>query len=376
MHTDPETVAEQFRAAATQVDPQRGYRLALGVWAVFVLGMALNWPFAFVGAVLTTLFLQAPAPPSLRAGTGLVAATIVLLFFGFAVFSALTPYPGVFLIAVVLLVGWAFAQSVAGKSPLLVVVALMTALMIPYLVTISDALAAIFALWLPLNLVIALLASWTAFALFPPDPAAAREVARTEAVAKFDPERRFLRMMLVTLPFVAVFTLIDSGAVLTLLIVAILSQQLAASTGAGPTVAKGMLLANLAGGAAAVICYELVVIDTRFGFMMLVTLLLCLVMARWLVSERPTAAQAGSALTTALILFGGAMAPFGGDVDGKMLTRLAQVGAALLWVLAAFVIVDRFLPERVERPSLPSWKRKRTGRPGRARTPRHGAPRA
>jgi len=53
------------------------------------------------------------------------------------------------------------------------------------------------------------------------------------------------------------FFAFDGGAVLTLIFIAILAQQLAASTPAGKTVARSMMIANLAGGFAAVLAYIL-----------------------------------------------------------------------------------------------------------------------
>ncbi|SDI20068.1 hypothetical protein [Aliiruegeria lutimaris] len=350
--------------------------MALGVWMPFVLGMAFTWPFAFVGAVFAALFLQAPSPPSPKAGGILIATAFALLLMGFGVFSVLLPYPASFFLVQVLLIGWGFSLSVSGKSPLLVILVLMEALMMPYLARLSLDIAWTLALWLPINMGIALLSCWTVFALFPSAVQNVDTAATTaETPPPFDPERRLLRMMLVTLPFVALFILFDSGAILSLIFVAILAQQLAASTGAGPAVAKGMLLANIAGGLVAIFYYELVVMDTQFGFMALVSGLLCLGLARWFTSGHATAPLAGSALSTALVLFGGAMAPFGGDVEGKMLSRLIQVGTALVWVLAAFVAVDYFLPEREKRPGGPSGRPKRKVRPGRVRIARSEAPR-
>ncbi|NDR55806.1 DUF2955 domain-containing protein [Aliiruegeria sabulilitoris] len=360
--------------AAKRLADGQGLRMALGVWTPFVLGMGFNWPFAFLGAVFAALFLQAPSPPSPKAGAMLIATAFALLLMGFVVFSVLLPYPASFLLAQALMIGWGFSLSVSGKSPLLVVLALMDALMMPYMARLSLDVAWTLALWLPINMGIALLSCWAVFALFPPAAMSAEQEAAVEAPPPFDPERRLLRMMLVTLPFVALFILFDSGAILTLIFVAILAQQLAASTGAGPAVAKGMLLANIAGGLVAILCYELVVSATNFGFMAVIAGLLCLGFARWFTSAHVSAALAGSALTTALILFGGAMAPFGGDVEGKMLSRLVQVGAALVWVLTAFVAVDYFLPEREKRPGDPSGGPKRRVRPGRVRIARSEAP--
>ncbi|SFC37426.1 DUF2955 domain-containing protein [Tropicimonas isoalkanivorans] len=344
-------------------------RLALGPAALFVLGMAYAWPLAFVAAVLSILLLQAPAPPSLRAGGALVATAAGLMLAAWVVFTVLQWFPALYMVAVALWVVGAFNLSVNGRSPLLVVLSLFAGLLIPLLVKTSPQLALLVAAWLPLNLAIAVFATQAMFVVL---PASQRTRAKAAGTASgqpaFDPERRLVRMSLVTLPYVLVFFLTDGGAVLTLLIVALLTQQLAASTLAGPKVAGSMLVSNVIGGLAALVCYELVVMAPFFPFMALVTLLACLVLGTWSASGRQDAALAGSAMSTMLILFGGAMAPFAEDTSVAMGTRLLQVGMALAWVLSAFVVVDVLLPERSR--ALPNWRNSlRRGRGRAARAP-------
>ncbi len=364
MPIEVETREAALREALLSVperDLRKGVRLALGVALCFLPAMAFQWPFAFLAAVFAGLFLQGDKAPAAKAGVALVGTGFVLLLAGFLLFSALHPYPVAYLLAQLALLIWAFSLSVSGKSVLLVVLALMGVLLMPYLVGLSNALALKLAFWLPLNMALALLVSAAVFALLPSTTLVTPPEAASPSA--FDPERRLLRMTLVAAPFTLAFQLFDGGAVLTLLFVAILAQQLAASTKAGPAVASGMALANLAGGAAAVLAYELVVIDTQFGFMAVITVLTCLVMARWFISGRSDAPLAGSALTTFVILFGGAMAPLGDAVEAKMLDRLIQVAAALAWVLGAFLALDAFLPEREAPAQVPDWKRRRKSHP-------------
>ncbi|WP_068116443.1 DUF2955 domain-containing protein [Tropicimonas marinistellae] len=349
-----------------------GMRLAFGPALLFILGMAMNWPLAFVASVFAVLLLQAPSAPSLRAACTLSATAAALMLAAWVVSSILLPYPLLFLLAVGGMVLTGFGLSVAGKSPLLVVFTLLAALLMPLLVKSSLSLALTVALWLPVNLGLALAATWVAFAAFPTGSAApATGAAGGAGEAGFDPGRRLLRMALVTLPFALLFFVVEGGAVLTLLFVAILTQQLAASTQAGTKVAMAMLTSNLVGGSVAILAYELVVMAPFFPFMALVTVLACLGIAVWFTSGRGDAKLAGSAMTTMLILFGGSMAPFGDNAEVAMVDRLFQVAAALAWVLAAFLALDTLLPERAH--GTPNWRSSR--RPGHGRAAKAPAPR-
>jgi len=321
----------------------RGKRLAVGTASLFALGLLIGWPLATIGTVFVVLFLQAPGPMPGVAIRTLFQQGIVFLAASWLISSALSPYPVAFLLALAMAVATCFYWSTKGAGVLSVVLALMAALMLPKLVMTSQELALTLVIWLPINLLLAWL--WTVFMfyVFPPTPAGIAAAQKPDGPT-YDPNRLVLRMSLVTIPFAIYFYLIGSSALVTLLFVAILSQQLAAATAAGPTVAKTMLKANFWGGITAIFCYEITVIAPLMIVAMLAFATAAFVLAGWLVSDRADASMAGTALTTTVILFGGSIAPFGNDADVKMIDRLVQIGNALVFVLIAYIVVDSFFP--------------------------------
>lgn len=338
----PETVA---RAALSPAANRHGLRLALGTSAAFALALVLGWPLATFSAVFVALFLQGPAVMPPPAFWRLFQQAVVFLAASWLVSSVLAAYAVPLLIAIALAVAISFRWSTTGAGMLSVVLALMASLMIPNLVITSKDLTLILVIWIPANLAVAWL--WTVF-LFWLLPAstgpAARAAAAAAAAPRPDPGRLVLRMSLVTIPFAMLFFLSGSGMLITLFFVAILSMQLAAARGAGPAVARGMLKANLIGGIAAIIAYEITAIAPLMLVAMLAVTLAALTLARWFVSEHADSALAGSALTTLIIVYGGAISPFTGDADVKMLDRLWQVGFALGFVLLAYLVVDALVP--------------------------------
>ncbi|CUH51320.1 DUF2955 domain-containing protein [Shimia marina] len=351
---------------ATSAPDNRGLRLAVGVGGHFALAILLGWPLATICTVFVTLFLQAPGPMPPKAIKGLFMMAVVFLTASWVISSALSPYPVAFLLGLALAVASAFYWSTKGTGMLAVVLALMAALMLPTLVLTSQKLALILVIWVPLNLVLAWLWTVAMFHLFPPTPSGVAAAQKPPA-PHHDPSRLVWRMSLVTIPFAFYFYLVGSGALVTLLFVAILSQQLSAATAAGPTVARGMLKANVLGGIAAMICYELTVIAPLMLVALLAFATAAFVFARWFVSGRADASLAGSGLTTTVILFGGSIAPFGDDADVALVDRLLQIGNALMFVLIAYVVVDAFFP------LTPDPKAKTKRRP-RARLRRRTAP--
>ncbi len=320
-------------------------RLALGVTGVFSLGLFLGWPLAIVGAVFTALFLQAPAALPLAAFGKLFVFSIGLMFISFLVSSVFAPYPVVFLVLVAIGIILSFTWSVSGAGILPGVIALMGALMIPNLVLQSQDLALVLVFWIPLNLLFAGFVSTLMFVLIPAEPPTDAQ-KKAAAAADFDPHRRIVRMSLVTVPFALAFFVSGATALLVLFFVALLSQQLAAMPAAGKTVAKAMLTANLLGAAVSIICYEVNVIAPVILTPILLCFFFCLTLGVLGKSQIPLAAAAGSAITTALIVYGGSISPFSDEADVKSITRVLQVASAAVFVIVAYIVVDEFWPER------------------------------
>ncbi|PSL18358.1 DUF2955 domain-containing protein [Shimia abyssi] len=338
----PDLIKEMAPPKLSRAAQKRGLRLALGASASFSVAILAGWPLATFSTVFVVLFLQGPAPMPGRAMWKLFQTAFVFLAFSWMLSSALLAYPVPYLMAIATAVALSFYWSTTGAGTLGVVLALMSALMIPNLVITSRELSLILVAWIPLNLFVAWLWTVLMFTLIPPIPLPS--ASAKSAGPPPDPARLVLRMSLVTIPFAMLFFLSGSGMIVTLLFVALLSMQLAAATGAGPKVAKGMLMANVIGGIAAIIAYELTVIAPLMLTAMLAFTVASIALARWFVSERADASLAGTSMSTLVILFGGSIAPFGDDADVKMFDRLYQIGFALAFVLLAYLVVNAFLP--------------------------------
>lgn len=321
-------------------------RLTFGTVLVFGLGLLLDWPLSFIGAVFTALFLQAPAAMPLKVAVKLYVFAILLMLVSWIVFSLLAPYPLVFLGAVAVAIVLSFSWSIAGAGILPGVLALMAAMMIPNIIVQSEELALVLVAWIPGNLLIAGFASALSFTLFPAQPAAVGPAKPKDAPADFDPVRRLVRMSMVTVPFALAFFLFGWSALLVLFFVALLSQQLAAMPAAGKKVAIGMLTANLLGAGIAILFYEINVLAPNVVTAILLAVFLCIAMGTLSKSDHPLAPAAGSALSTVLVVYGGSIAPFSDEADVKSIVRVVQIGLSALIVIISYVVVDEFLPER------------------------------
>jgi hypothetical protein len=150
---------------------------------------------------------------------------------------------------------------------------------------------------------------------------------------------------LVVLPvFVYFYSFQKVESLLILIFVALLSSQpgFASSFKAG----GALILGNVIGGLAAIIFYNLLVWVPEFGFFILLTFLAGLVFGARVFSGRPAAKLYGMAYSTLLLVIGSVTASGTGEASSKVYIRIAQITAAVVWVVAASGVADRYLKRK------------------------------
>ncbi|MEM7178334.1 MAG: hypothetical protein AAF503_11570 [Pseudomonadota bacterium] len=322
---------------------RKAMRIWLAVSGVFVLGMTLAWPMAAIGAIFAGLLVQGRRPLPMKQGIGAILIAIIAMVANWYVSQFLLTYPTLFAIGVSVAMYALFRSAARGAPPAIVILITLALLLQPVLIRMSSDLAALAATWLPANLAIGVFASWVVFTLIPP---------RLDAPAKVKPgivldaDRQASRMTLVAVPFALVFFSLNWGAVITLIFVALLTQQLCASTEAAGKASKGLLLANVAGGVVAMLAFEFLVMAPFYPFMVVLCLTLIGVFSAAMTSGAAWAPLAGTAMNAMLVLLGGAMAPLDDSVASSLGDRLVQIAMAVAYILIAFNIVDTYLPKR------------------------------
>jgi len=317
---------------------RRIVRLGLGVSIAFVVGVGLAWPISFIGAIFTNLLLQAPGPVPIRGiGVLLARASVAMAAVWFGA-QFLLAYPMFFLVGLTVAIFAVFRYAAKGGQMLLVVLLMIAILLIPSLLVTSPELAGTAAFWLVANIAVAIFISRLLFSLIPPDVGAPPAKPKKPAVSQAEATSRAIRMTLVTAPYAVAHFFFGWDAVLTLIFIALLATAL--SGAASAAVGRMLLIANVAGGFVAITAYEFLVIAPNFVFMAVLVLTLVLYFARTLMSGGPYAPYAGTALNALLVLLGGAMVPFGGEVDDNFVGRLLDIGLAVLYIAIAFNLME------------------------------------
>jgi Protein of unknown function (DUF2955) len=306
--------------------------------------MLLNWESAYLAAVFVAILLEIPGSLPLKNGIFLFCASFAAYVTVFVVTAVLLPYPDLFLAAVVGILAIVCAMSAAGKSKLLVIMSLFAGLIIPHLVLNSVDIAWTQVIWMPLNLGIALLVAWAAFYVLPVPDGLPRP--NPTPLKPKDRKRQFWRMIIGVVPVTLFFLLDDGEHLLTLLYMGLFTNQLAMSNEGASVTPLQKALANCAGAIAGLVAYEMVVIAPSIATLFTATLLICALSGWWLISDRRDANLARSALTGAIILFGGSMAAYSDAVEITSIQRLLEIAAAVVVSTFLFTILNKILPER------------------------------
>jgi hypothetical protein len=326
-------------------------RYALGSTIAMTVALGVGWQLSFLAPVLSLGFLASPAPrPSLKQGVGFLATIAVACLAGLMLGRYLISLPLVYVPFTGFLLLRLFYMKASGRSPLLTMWLLIALLVIPLITMTSPAIAN----WVAAGILISATATvgvvWLTHGLLP-DPAhqhSANAAAVAAAPAVLLPAERFHTAAvstLVVLPLLVLFYSLQlQSALLILIFVALLSSQpgFASNFKAGAALVVG----NAMGGAAAIVVYELLVIVPEFGFLIVVTLLAGLIFGTRVFSDKPTAKLYGMAFSTLLLVIGSTTTSASAEAGAKVYTRVVQIVIAVVYVVMAFGVADRFVRRR------------------------------
>jgi hypothetical protein len=322
----------------TAADRSCVLRYATGIGICVALSMGVGWTLSALAPVLAAAFLGNRNPqPNLKATLGILVA--ITIIFGAGLFATvyLYPYPAVFLLLFCTALYLNFYAAVGGASAFIVLLYTMAILLLPLLGGPNPQLAIVVAEGFLLSAGAALFSVHLAHTLFPGGTVASvkepLETTRREAAAS-----AWLSTAVI-LPFALICLVFNlSGAVLPLIMIAMLSQKPDFSTGAAG--GKALIAANLGGGLVAVIFYQLLLVSPTYLFAACGHFALALLFGCQLFSDKPTAPLYGSAFSTVLILIGTGTGAFGGEADANFYARILQITFAVCYVIGALALLQ------------------------------------
>ncbi len=321
-------------------------RLALAVALAVGLANALAWPVSFFAPILVVTALAAGLVPSPAQGVKLLALVGALLVVGQWLALCLLPYASAFLPLLLLLLFLIQYAGLRGASSLLVMVSLVALLVMPLIGMAEGAAMPVVAGGIWCSLLAALLCIWLSDALVGRGGPLPVPVVKAKAVVSEDElfRRALLKAGLIAPVLVAFYLFQLTSQLVVLIFVAILLPLPDAR--AGLQTSKGVLLANLLGGAVAVVAFQLLVLAPFLPMLVLLMTLAALYFGPKIFAGGAASAVYSTALNTALLLSCKSTGVIGDDPNQALWVRLAQIGMAVLYVMLALYWEQHYLAGR------------------------------
>jgi hypothetical protein len=316
------------------------FRYVLGSTFIVAVTALLNYELAYLTAVLGLGYIAPGAKPlTFKQGIGFVLILAALTFLAVVFASAFQPYALVFIPLLLLTLLWLYYTD---KFPMMVkLFALISIVLIPFLSIDSTAIGAFIAVILVFNAFMAIALTQLIFMIFPlckADEKFIKEKAEAPKQTSYQRYAYAIKIICIISPVIILFYLFKwSSSVLILTFVTILTVSPAF---ANPKVGLVMIVANVLGGVFGIFAYQLLVFAPSFTFMVLLTLLVGFVFAQRLFSESKYAGIFGSAFSTFLLILGSVTAS-DDEAGSKVWDRVIQIAMAVIYVVAAFGLLDR-----------------------------------
>lgn len=334
-------------------DPRivRTFRYAIGSTLAVALAMGIDWRLSYIAPVLAISFLGNPTfRPTLKVGVGFVGVVGIASGVGLTFSVLLLPYPVVFLLLEGLMLFLLFFAVARGAQALVTAMLLIALTVIP-VVALQDMQAAVsVAKGLVVGAGAAFMVVWLAHALVPDasagasPPTAGQEAGEpggapeTPIPSRQEAARSAWLSTVVVYPVVVLYFVFGLTSVVGLVFIGLLSMQ--PDFSAGLKAGKALIVGNVAGGLAAIVAYELLVMVPQFGFLLLLTLVAGLFFGGKLFSGAPAGPLFGMAFSTLLLVIGSTTSMYG-EADAKAWERAVQITAAVVYLVVAFGLILR-----------------------------------
>lgn len=312
-------------------------RYAAGSALIMMVATGWDYTLAYLTPILALNFL-APGTktPTLRTGL-LFLVSVAISCMAALLFSTLfLNFPLVFLPLLALILFHIYYTEYLQPMKLWLIIAF---LVIPMMMMKTPALGSIVAVNLFMNALVALVLSWLVWMMFPDSDADAVPEKKSIPGSRYS-SLRFTDAMtriLVVLPMLVLFFVFNlSDSLLVLVFIAVLSMNPAT---ANRKAGVALIVANLGGGLAAIIVYQMLTVVPSFLFSGLITLLAGLLFAVGVFGGKPAGALFGMAYSTFLLIQGNVVA-LAGEAGEKVWVRMLQIGVAVGYMVAGFMVAD------------------------------------
>lgn len=314
-------------------------RYATGVCTAFVVCEFMQWTPTFLAAVLASAVIaNLPMRPPLKLGLVLILSMAIAAVYAALLTSLLRLTPGVMFGLIALSMFLAFHGMLTGRAKLPMMLITLCLATIPVIVMTQPAAAGLVARTMMFGIVMAILATWLAWALWPralpppspPPGAAAPPNANATALMG---TAAVLPQMLACL----MFGVTDALPMLVASVMIVTNFDQAR----GRKHAMNLILANFAGGVFAIPLHAVLLTTPTLPFFALLLFAALLGFGRWIAAGGPDKAIAMTACNAMMIIFGSAVAAGPGSMS-LWLTRMTMFTLAGVFAVGMMSLVGAY----------------------------------
>lgn len=322
-------------------------RYAIGIAIAAGIAFGYNYPLSFFLIIMANSFLQGPKP-TLRFAFDFTLKFSVGVVFGVLLSNFFLEYeiPFLFLIGIIMLQLY-YTNAI---SPFLKIVLIIMTLVIPLVSLQSVSLGSLVGLMIVVSIIIAFLITFLLHAILPDTeiPSVNSHPKAQNRAPVQSKKERFniaLKTFIVVYPLIVLFYYFNLvGSVVILIYVGMYANVPGISK--NKAIQKDLLIGCSSGGIVAYLMYEILVITPVFIFFLLLIFGLTL----WAGNETFTggkhAATIKSGFSTVAIILGGAISSNEMDAGGKVLIRVLQITAVIIYIVIAFNIIEKLAPTK------------------------------
>jgi len=330
------SVIKPHVAAITDAFPV--FRYAAGSAIIMVVVMSAGYTLAYITPVLALTFLSPGAkPPTLKSGITFIFIISIASLAGFLFTRLFIEFPLVFLPLLALIIFHLYYTTSLQHMKMWLILSL---LLIPIVSMQSDKLGGIVAMNLVMNALLAMIMVGLVYFIFPAQGLAGTD-KKIQPIPPLSDRQRYISAgirILIVLPVLVLFFVFQwTESLLVLIFIAILSMNPASNMRKSGI---GIIIANISGGLAAILVFNLLVIVPNVLFFGLLTLLSGLYFGNKLFSQKPIAPLYGMAFSTFLLVLGSVTSSAEGEAGETVWQRILQIGLAVIYIVVGFGLVD------------------------------------
>lgn len=315
-------------------------RYAFGSTIIMLVAMSLNYTLAYLTPVLALTFLAPGAKrPTIKTTLLFLMIVAVTSATGIMFSRFFLEYPLVFMPLLILTIFHIYYTTSLQNMKVWFLISL---LVIPMISQQSIQLGSVVAVNLFVNALLAITLVWLVYFIFPYQETT-HDVKKATVTIVQSERIRFIsagKKMLVIMPVLISFFVFNwTKSLLVLIFISILSMNpMFANKKAG----MALIVANMGGGLAAIVAYNLLTIVPNLIFLGLLTLLTGLIFGEKLFSRKPLSMLFGTGFSTFLLILGN-VTSFIGEAGEMVWTRIFQLAIVVVYLVIGFFLADHFI---------------------------------